>query len=305
MPTTLLSCLAAHASMLLFDGIERVPRPIKCSGVFAGVVADRDDPLGDRPARAGPGPALAGQRRARGGADRGRLPDRDRLRPVEAGWAVAARDRGDGLFVLCQGHPEYGTLSLLREYRRDVRRSLFGRGAVPYPRLPEGYLSARGGRRRSKRSSSGRRRRRATRASCGRASPTTRSRPASRTRWAAPSATLYAQLAAAGARGAAGPRRGLTPPMRDETLAIHGGYTPGLHPRRRRPDLPDGRARVHRRRPRRRDHGPRGARASTTTGSTTRRSTCSSSGSPRSRAARRRWRSAPARPRSACRCSTC
>jgi homoserine O-succinyltransferase/O-acetyltransferase len=41
--------------------------------------------------------------------------------------------------VLCQGHPEYGTLSLLREYRRDVRRSLFGRGT--YPRLPEGYLT--------------------------------------------------------------------------------------------------------------------------------------------------------------------
>ena len=57
-----------------------------------------------------------------------------------AGWSVAAREQGDGLFVLCQGHPEYGTLSLLREYRRDVRRCLFGRGAVPYPRLPEGYL---------------------------------------------------------------------------------------------------------------------------------------------------------------------
>jgi homoserine O-succinyltransferase len=59
-----------------------------------------------------------------------------------AGWAIAAREHGDSLFVLCQGHPEYATLSLLREYRRDVRRSLFGRAAVPYPRLPEGYLRA-------------------------------------------------------------------------------------------------------------------------------------------------------------------
>ena len=58
----------------------------------------------------------------------------------DAGWSVAAREQGDALFVLCQGHPEYGTLSLLREYRRDVRRFLFGRGAVPYPRLPDGYL---------------------------------------------------------------------------------------------------------------------------------------------------------------------
>ena len=39
-PTTLLSCLAAHSSLLLFDGIERAPRPIKCSGVFRGVVSD-------------------------------------------------------------------------------------------------------------------------------------------------------------------------------------------------------------------------------------------------------------------------
>ena len=44
-PTTLLSCLAAHASILLFDGIERVRRPVKCSGVFAGVVEDRFDSL--------------------------------------------------------------------------------------------------------------------------------------------------------------------------------------------------------------------------------------------------------------------
>jgi homoserine O-succinyltransferase len=58
----------------------------------------------------------------------------------DVGWSVAARQRGEGRFVLCQGHPEYGTLSLLREYRRDVRRFLFGRGAVPYPKLPEAYF---------------------------------------------------------------------------------------------------------------------------------------------------------------------
>ncbi len=54
---------------------------------------------------------------------------------------MAAREQGESSFVLCQGHPEYGTLSLLREYRRDVRRALFGRGAVPYPHLPDRYLS--------------------------------------------------------------------------------------------------------------------------------------------------------------------
>jgi len=139
-PTTLLSCLASHASILLFDGIDRVPRPVKCSGVFEGTVQAPLDPLANGlPAAVRiphsrlndvPEPALvaAGYRIVVGTGSSG------------AGWSVAAREKGDGLFVLCQGHPEYGTLSLLREYRRDVRRSLFGRGAVPYPRLPEGYL---------------------------------------------------------------------------------------------------------------------------------------------------------------------
>jgi homoserine O-succinyltransferase len=139
-PTTLLSCLASHASVLLFDGIERVPRSIKCSGVFAGTVEDVRDPLtaglpdlvriphsriNDVPEEA---MIAAGYRIVIGSG------------PAQAGWAVATRKHREGLFLLCQGHPEYSTLSLLREYRRDVRRSLFGRGAVPYPPLPEGYL---------------------------------------------------------------------------------------------------------------------------------------------------------------------
>ena len=140
-PTTLLSCLAAHASVLLFDGIERVPRGVKCSGVYPAAVEDASDPLtcglpevlrvphsrvNDVPEQA---MQDAGYRIVIGAGQ------------SEAGWAVAARKRGDGLFVLCQGHLEYATLSLLREYSRDVRRCLFGRGAVPYPRVPHGYLS--------------------------------------------------------------------------------------------------------------------------------------------------------------------
>jgi homoserine O-succinyltransferase len=139
-PTVLLSCLASHASILLFDGIERVSRPHKCSGVFRGFVTDSGDPLAfglphevrmpHSRVNEVPEDVLidAGYRIVVGGAG------------CPAGWAVAARECGDALFVLCQGHPEYSTLSLLREYRRDVRRFLFGRGTVPYPCLPEGYL---------------------------------------------------------------------------------------------------------------------------------------------------------------------
>ncbi len=137
-PTTLLSCLASHASILLFDGIDRVPRAVKCTGVFRGEVENPYDPLAFGLPEKVPFPhsrindvpedalAEAGYRIVVGSGSSG------------AGWAVAARQQGDGLFVLCQGHPEYGTLSLLREYRRDVRRYLFGRGAVPYPRPARG-----------------------------------------------------------------------------------------------------------------------------------------------------------------------
>lgn len=139
-PTTLLSCLASHASILLFDGIDRVPRPFKCSGVFEGVVQDPLDPL----AVGLPGTVRIPHSRINDVPEAALVDAGYRILvgtgSSGAGWSVATREKGAGLFVLCQGHPEYSTLSLLREYRRDVRRSLFGRGAVPYPRLPEGYL---------------------------------------------------------------------------------------------------------------------------------------------------------------------
>ncbi|MGH3266968.1 MAG: homoserine O-acetyltransferase/O-succinyltransferase family protein [Trebonia sp.] len=139
-PTVLVSCLAAQAAVLLFDGIERLRRPAKCAGVFPGEV--HDDPHGlteglprcvltphsrinDIPEAAletaGYGIVIGG-----GGSP--------------AGWAVASRDCGYSSLVLCQGHPEYGRLSLLREYRRDVRRFLLGAGKARYPALPQCYL---------------------------------------------------------------------------------------------------------------------------------------------------------------------
>ena len=138
-PTVLLSCLAAHAGFLVFDGIERVQRPDKCSGVFRGRV-NPFDPLAkglpesawvphSRVNEIPEGAALAaGYRVVIGSGLSG------------AGWSVAVRECGDSVFVFCQGHPEYSTLSLLREYRRDVRRYLLG-GRPQYPSLPQGYLS--------------------------------------------------------------------------------------------------------------------------------------------------------------------
>jgi len=140
-PTTMLSCLAAHAFTLLFDDLERTPRESKCSGVFAGAVSAGHPLVNGLPELvsiphsrfnevAEADLVLAGYEIAISSG------------PSPVGWSVATCRRGAGDFVLCQGHPEYETLSLLREYRRDVRRSLFSDGKRPYPRVPEGYLPA-------------------------------------------------------------------------------------------------------------------------------------------------------------------
>jgi homoserine O-succinyltransferase len=143
-PTTMLSCLAAHASTLIFDGIERTPLEAKCCGVFSGALGSREHALSAGLPESVPVPHsrvndISEAEMVEAGYDIIVGSDGDR-----AGWAVAARNQGDALLVLCQAHPEYSTLSLLREYRRDVRRFLLGRGALPYPRLPEGYLRPEG-----------------------------------------------------------------------------------------------------------------------------------------------------------------
>ncbi len=134
----MLSCLAAHASILLFDGIEREPRTQRLSGVLP------NDPLE-------PGHPLARGLPAGAPVPHSRVNDIPEsivlergyeviLRSEPAGWSIASRQQGRCSFVLCQGHPEYGPLSLLREYRRDVRRSLLAWDTTPYPPLPTNYL---------------------------------------------------------------------------------------------------------------------------------------------------------------------
>jgi homoserine O-succinyltransferase/O-acetyltransferase len=113
---------------------------VKCSGVFDGFVEDSD------PMAAGlPDVVFLPHSRLNGVPDSALLDAGYRIvigsGASQVGWSVAAREQGESLFVLCQGHPEYGKLSLLREYRRDVRRYLLSGGAVSYPRLPEGYLA--------------------------------------------------------------------------------------------------------------------------------------------------------------------
>lgn len=134
----MLSCLAAHAAALLLDGIERHTLAVKCSGVFVQAIRT-DHPLTE---------GLGGLVRM----PHSRLNDlpsallqadgyANLIESPEMTWTVAVKDRGSRTFVLIQGHPEYSTTSLLREYRRDLQRFLRGeRSAVPA--IPVGYVDA-------------------------------------------------------------------------------------------------------------------------------------------------------------------
>jgi homoserine O-succinyltransferase/O-acetyltransferase len=134
--STILSCLAAHASVLHSDNIERNPLGDKQFGVFeykknsehpliAGAIApsrfphSRWNEVRDY--------ALV----SRGYEILDKSPD--------AGVNLFVKRKQRSLFVHFQGHPEYFTRTLLKEYRRDVRRYLTHERET-YPNEPRGYF---------------------------------------------------------------------------------------------------------------------------------------------------------------------
>ena len=136
--STIWSCLAAHAAVFRLDGVARRRLPGKLSGVFdcrrAGVHpllehAPPDWPVPhsriyDLDADAIEGAGYSILTRGPG------LSDHD-------GVDIFAKAAGSSMFLMFQGHPEYAADTLLREYRRDLRRWLGG-GTRPLP--PRGYL---------------------------------------------------------------------------------------------------------------------------------------------------------------------
>jgi homoserine O-succinyltransferase len=115
----LLSCLSAHAALTVFDGIERGRLPSKCAGVFPQEV-DATHPLGAGIAR-----EINLPHSRTSTVPQEVLRDAGYHIAIQSdavGWSVATRDVGGAQVVLVQGHPEYDPSSLLREYRRDVRR---------------------------------------------------------------------------------------------------------------------------------------------------------------------------------------
>jgi homoserine O-succinyltransferase/O-acetyltransferase len=134
--STILSCLAAHASVLHCDGIKRHPLPDKKFGVFEST-RNSDHPLISQ------------------AGDIVRFPHsrwnevrEDELtaagyvvltKSEEAGVDLFVKKKRGSLFVHFQGHPEYSAQTLAKEYRRDIKRFLRGERET-FPTMPHGYF---------------------------------------------------------------------------------------------------------------------------------------------------------------------
>ena len=133
--STVLSCLAAHASVLHRDGIVRRRLAAKCSGVFATEVVGRHEIV------EGFDPSAATPHSRWNGLDEDELAAKGYLtltRSDRAGVDIFVK-QGLGLQVFLQGHPEYDADTLAREYRRDLLRFLRGAAGAP-PQIPHGYF---------------------------------------------------------------------------------------------------------------------------------------------------------------------
>jgi homoserine O-succinyltransferase/O-acetyltransferase len=136
--STVLSCLAAHAGVLHSDGIRRHPLSDKQFGVFESArVCDHE--------------------LTRHAAQLMRFPHsrwnevrEDALassgytvltKSAQAGVDLFVKQKKKSLFVHFQGHPEYGSRTLLKEYRRDIKRFL-RQERETYPTMPHGYFDA-------------------------------------------------------------------------------------------------------------------------------------------------------------------
>ena len=135
-PPAIFSCLAAHAAVLHYDGIDRQRLPEKCFGLFPHTVTT-DDPL-----TAGL-PATFEVAHSRCNAV-----STDALEACDYEVLTASPEAGADLFVarrrnpmvFFQGHPEYDLRTLGREYQRDVRRFLHGERDT-YPPEPRFYFN--------------------------------------------------------------------------------------------------------------------------------------------------------------------
>jgi homoserine O-succinyltransferase len=136
--STLCSCLATHAVMQFHYQQKRIAQPDKIWGVFAHRVVDKLHPLVNDVNTRFDVP------HSRWNAVTREQFDTVGLRVlVESDAGVHLATSADGLrLVFSQGHPEYDTISLLKEYKRDVMLYTSGESA-DYPPFPQNYFPVR------------------------------------------------------------------------------------------------------------------------------------------------------------------
>jgi homoserine O-succinyltransferase/O-acetyltransferase len=134
--STIWSCLAAHAAILHLDGVGRIKSKEKFFGIFEcarGV---------DHPLTAGTPLRFKLPHSRWNGVSEDEL--------TSCGYSVLTTGEHAGvdtfikqqkkLFVFFQGHPEYESDTLLREYRRDIVRYFKGE-TQKYPSMPQSYFN--------------------------------------------------------------------------------------------------------------------------------------------------------------------
>jgi homoserine O-succinyltransferase/O-acetyltransferase len=138
--STILSCLAAHAGVLHSDGIQRCPLKDKQFGVF-DFAKTANHPLTD-----GTGQLVRFPHSRWNEVQADALAACGYLvltQSAEGGVDSFVKKKKQSLFLHFQGHPEYGAQTLLKEYRRDIKRFLRGERET-YPSMPRDYFDATG-----------------------------------------------------------------------------------------------------------------------------------------------------------------
>ena len=133
--STIWSCLSAHAAVLHLDGVQRRPLASKLFGVFECAKAS------DHPMLAGAPPRWPVPHSRLNDLDGAELAARDYLvlsSSSKAGADTFLKQR-KSMFVFFQGHLEYDSQTLLREYIRDITRFIKGERHT-YPDMPQGYF---------------------------------------------------------------------------------------------------------------------------------------------------------------------
>jgi len=136
--STVLSCLAAHAGVLHSDGIQRHPLPDKQFGVF------KSAKVADNELTRHAGPLMCFPHSRWNEVQESLLTSCGYTvltKSAQAGVDMFVKQKKKSLFVHFQGHPEYGAQTLLKEYRRDIKRFL-RREREAYPTMPQGYFDA-------------------------------------------------------------------------------------------------------------------------------------------------------------------